>query len=104
MIAAKTVAHWNTILNEVGIPCSPINTLVQLLEHAHTKADKLIMQYDRPVAGRLNCVGHPVTFVEEERGAGLPPPMLGQHTDEILRGMGLSTERIDQLRREEVVG
>jgi formyl-CoA transferase len=63
------------------------------------------MQYDHAaVAGRLNCVGHPVTFFGEERSAGLPPPMLGQHTNEILREMGLSTERIDQLHREEVVG
>jgi formyl-CoA transferase len=104
VIATRTVEAWNDALNDVGIPCSPINTLTQLLEHPHTKTNKIIMQYDHAAAGRLSCVGHPVTFVEEERSAGLPPPMLGQHTDEILREMGLSTERIDQLRREEVVG
>jgi formyl-CoA transferase len=104
VIATRTVDAWNAALNEVGIPCSPINTFPQLLEHPHTKANRIIMQYDHAAAGRLNCVGHPVTFVDEERSAGLPPPMLGQHTDEILREMGLSTERIDQLRREEVVG
>ena len=104
VIATRTVEAWNSALNDVGIPCSPINTLTQLLEHPHTKANKIIMQYDHAAAGRLICVGHPVTFVEEDRSAGLPPPMLGQHTDEILREMGLSSERIDQLRREEVVG
>jgi len=104
VIATRTVEAWNAALNDVGIPCSPINTLTQLLEHPHTKANKIIMQYDHAAAGRLNCVGHPVTFVEEERSAGSPPPMLGQHTDEILREMGLSSEKIDQLRREEVVG
>ncbi len=103
-IATRTVDQWNTALNEVGIPCSPINTLAQLLEHPHTKANKIIMQYDHGAAGRLNCVGHPVTFVGEERSAGLPPPMLGQHTDEVLKEMGLSPEMIDELRREDVVG
>jgi len=44
-----------------------------------------------------------VTFVGEERSAGLPPPMLGQHTDEVLKEMGLSPEAIDGLRREDVV-
>ena len=102
-IATNTVAHWNTALNEVGIPCSPINTLAQLLEHPHTKADTLIMQYNHPAAGRLNCVGHPVTFVGGERGPGLPPPMLGQHTDEVLRELGLSAASIAELRRDGVI-
>jgi formyl-CoA transferase len=102
-IATRTVEHWNAALNEVGIPCSPINTLAQLLAHPHTKANKLIRQYEHAAAGRLNCVGHPVTFVGEERSAGLPPPMLGQHTEEILQEMGFSTAQIAELRRQEVV-
>ncbi|MCP3465521.1 CaiB/BaiF CoA-transferase family protein [Bradyrhizobium sp. CCGUVB23] len=103
VIATKTVAHWNAVLSEVGIPCSPINTLAQLLEHPHTKADTLIMQYDHPAAGRLNCVGHPVTFVGNERSPGLPPPMLGQHTDEVLKELGLSAASIAELRRDDVI-
>jgi len=102
-IATKTVEAWNTMLNEAGIPCSPINTLAQLIEHPHTRANNIIMQYDHATAGRLNCVAHPVTFIEDERSAGLPPPMLGQHTDEILREMGLSTKAIEELHREQVV-
>ena len=74
-----------------------------VLEHPHTRGSKTIMQYDHAAAGRLNCVGHPVTFVGEERSAGLPPPMLGQHTDEVLKEMGLSPETIEGLRREDVV-
>lgn len=103
VIATNTVAYWNASLNEVGIPCSPINTLAQLLDHPHTKADKLIMQYDHPAAGRLNCVGHPVTFVGQERNPGLPPPTLGQHTDDVLKDIGLSAASIAELRREEIV-
>ena len=103
VLATKTVAHWNAVLNEVGIPCSPINTLAQLLDHPHTRADKLIMQYDHPAAGGLNCVGHPVMFVGAERSPGLPPPMLGQHTDDVLKELGLSVASIAELRREEIV-
>jgi formyl-CoA transferase len=103
VIATRSVAHWNAALNEVGIPCSPINTLAQLLDHPHTKADKLIMQYDHPAVGPLNCVGHPVTFVGEERDPGLPPPTLGQHTDDVLTELGLSAGSIAELRREEIV-
>jgi formyl-CoA transferase len=103
VIATKSVEHWNAALNEVGIPCSPINTLAQLLDHPHTKADKLIMQYDHPAAGPLNCVGHPVTFVGTNRDAGLPPPTLGQHTDDVLKELGLSADSIAELRRDEIV-
>ena len=103
IIATRTVADWNDALNAVGIPCSPINTLAQLLEHPHTREDRLIMQYDHPAAGRLNCVGHPVTFVGEERDPGLPPPMLGQHTDDVLKEMGLSAESIVELRSDEII-
>ncbi|WP_247448136.1 CoA transferase [Bradyrhizobium sp. 197] len=103
VITTNTVAYWNETLNEVGIPCSSINTLAQLLDHPHTKADKLIMQYDHPAAGRLNCVGHPVTFVGEERAPGLPPPTLGQHTDDVLKEMGLSDASIAELRRDEII-
>jgi crotonobetainyl-CoA:carnitine CoA-transferase CaiB-like acyl-CoA transferase len=104
VMAGNSVAHWNAALNEIGIPCSPINTLAQLLDHPHTRADQLIMQYDHPAAGRLNCVGHPVIFVGEERTPGLPPPMLGQHTDDVLQEMGLSAASIAELRREQIVG
>ncbi len=132
-LAGGTVAHWHATLSRAGIPCSPINslaqllahphtaasgmvlnyepvsythlnTLAQLLDHPHTRANKLIMQYDHAAAGRLNCVGHPVTFVGEERTPGLPPPMPGQHTDEILGELGLSAARIAELRRDNVVG
>jgi crotonobetainyl-CoA:carnitine CoA-transferase CaiB-like acyl-CoA transferase len=102
-IAAKSVAHWNATLTEIGIPCSPINTIAQLLAHPHTRENNLIMQYEHSAAGHLSCVGHPVTFVGEKRSAGLPPPMLGQHTDEILREMGISAAAIDGLRRDHVV-
>ena len=73
------------------------------MEHPHTKANALIMQYDHAAAGCRHCVG-PVTFVDEERSASPPPPMPGQHTDEILSETGLSPAAIDELRREDVVG
>ena len=49
------------------------------------------------------AVPEAVTFVGEERGPGLPPPTLGQHTDDVLKEMGLSVASIAELRREEIV-
>ena len=80
--AAKSVAHWNEVLTGVGVPCAPINSIAQLLDHPHTKASGIIVDYEHQTAGRLKGVGQPVLINGTERRAGRPPPMLGQHTDE----------------------
>jgi crotonobetainyl-CoA:carnitine CoA-transferase CaiB-like acyl-CoA transferase len=103
-IAQHSVAHWNEGLTGIGVPCSPINSLAQLLDHPHTRASGIVLEYDHSAAGRLKAVGHPVLFDSEQRRAGTPPPMLGQHTDEVLSEIGLSYEGIDELRRTHVVG
>jgi crotonobetainyl-CoA:carnitine CoA-transferase CaiB-like acyl-CoA transferase len=103
-LAANSVKHWNDALTAVGVPCSPINTLAQLLDHPHTAASGMIVEYDHARAGRLKAVGHPVLINGEPRQAGLPPPVAGQHTDDVLSELGWSRGRIDDLRREHVVG
>jgi formyl-CoA transferase len=103
-IAQHSVAHWNEALAGVGVPCSPINSIAQLLDHPHTRASGILLEYDHGVAGPLNAVGHPVLINGEERRAGSPPPLLGQHTDDVLSEIGISHERIDELRRAHVVG
>jgi formyl-CoA transferase len=64
----------------------------------------MIVEYQHQAAGRLKGVGHPVLIDGAERHAGLPPPMLGQHTDDVLGEMGLSSETISELRRARVIG
>jgi crotonobetainyl-CoA:carnitine CoA-transferase CaiB-like acyl-CoA transferase len=103
-IAQHAVAYWNDALSGVGVPCAPINSIAQLLDHPHTQASGIIVEYEHQTAGRLKGVGHPVLIDGAERHAGLPPPMLGQHTDDVLSEMGLSSEAISELRRARVIG
>jgi crotonobetainyl-CoA:carnitine CoA-transferase CaiB-like acyl-CoA transferase len=103
-LARHSVKHWNDVLSNAGVPCSPINSLAQLLQHPHTEASGIVVEYDHHKAGRLKAVGHPVLINGEPRRAGSPPPVLGQHTDEVLTELGLSAGNIDQLRRDRVVG
>jgi crotonobetainyl-CoA:carnitine CoA-transferase CaiB-like acyl-CoA transferase len=103
-LARRSVKHWYEVLSGIGVPCSPINSIAQLLEHPHTEASGIVVEYDHDRAGRLKAVGHPILINGERRRAGSPPPMLGQHTDEILTELGLSSGSIDQLRRDRVVG
>jgi len=103
-IAEHSVAYWNDTLAGVGVPCAPINSIAQLLDHPHTQASGIIVEYEHQTAGRLKGIGHPVLIDGAERHAGLPPPMLGQHTDDVLSEMGLSSEAISELRRARVIG
>jgi len=104
VISTRAAAEWNEALSAVGVPCSPINSLAQLVSHPHTAASGVIVEYDHASAGRLKGVGHPVLINGAERTAGAPPPALGQHTDEVLAEIGLSAERIGALRRDGIVG
>jgi formyl-CoA transferase len=103
-LAAQSAAFWYDALARVGIPCSPIHSLSQLLDHPHTRASGMIVDYDHQAAGALKAVGLPVLIDGAPRHAGLPPPMLGQHTDEILGELGLSSQEIGELRRARAIG
>jgi len=103
-LAQHSAAHWNEALTGVGVPCAPINSIAQLLDHPHTKASGIVVEYEHQTAGHLKGVGHPVLINGAERQAGLPPPVLGQHTDDVLGEMGLSRETIGELRRARVIG
>jgi len=59
-LTAQSVAYWNEALASVGVPNSPINTLSQLLDHPHTRATGMIVDYDHPAVGPLNGIAHPV--------------------------------------------
>jgi crotonobetainyl-CoA:carnitine CoA-transferase CaiB-like acyl-CoA transferase len=103
-LAQRSAGHWNEALTAVGVPCAPINSIAQLLNHPHTREGGMIVEYEHPTAGRLKGVGHPVLINGQERQAGLPPPMLGQHTQAILDELGLTPETIAELRRARVIG
>jgi crotonobetainyl-CoA:carnitine CoA-transferase CaiB-like acyl-CoA transferase len=97
-IAKHPVAFWNDELAKIGVPCAPINTLKQVLEHPHTEASGLIVKYDHPHGGPIRSVGLPFVLGDEPRVAGTPPPTHGEHTRAILQDMGFSSKQIEELR------
>jgi crotonobetainyl-CoA:carnitine CoA-transferase CaiB-like acyl-CoA transferase len=102
-LAKHPVAFWIETLSQAGVPCSPINTIAQLLEHPHTDATGLVLDYEHPVGGPTKAVGQPIVLDDATRTAGLPPPTHGQHTEEILREIGLSSDKIEKLRGRGVI-
>ncbi|HXF67886.1 MAG TPA: CoA transferase [Burkholderiales bacterium] len=103
-LATDRTAAWIERLRAVGVPCGPINTVAQALEHPHTLARDMVRTVEHPTAGALRMVGIPFRLNGTPASIRRPPPLLGEHTEEVLRGeLGLSAERIAELRAQGVV-
>jgi succinate--hydroxymethylglutarate CoA-transferase len=97
-------AGWNEKLRAVGVPCGPINSVADALDNPHTAAREMVRTVKHPKAGDLKMLGIPFRMSSTPPSIRRAPPLLGEHTDEILTGeLGLSAERIAQLRAEKIV-
>jgi crotonobetainyl-CoA:carnitine CoA-transferase CaiB-like acyl-CoA transferase len=99
VFATRGTKEWVAILEAAGVPNGPINNLAQVYEEPQVKARGIRVELEHPVAGKLPTVASPMRFSAtpvEYRGA---PPVLGQHTEEVLKGLlGKSEADIASLR------
>jgi formyl-CoA transferase len=95
---------WIAALTAAGVPCAPINTVDEALADEHALARGMVVECDHPTAGRISLVGPPFQFSGTPPVMRYPPPLLGQHTEEILSTvLDLRPETIAQLRADKVV-
>jgi len=102
-VGRRPVSFWVNELGKARVPCSPINSLRQLLEHPHTEASGILLEYEDRSAGSLKTVAQPVRFSSTSREVNLPPPEHGEHTDEILLASGFSEQEISELKKRKIV-
>lgn len=103
-VAQATVQEWLAALEPAGVPCSPIHTLDQALAHPQVQSRQLMTPTQHPVLGPLQNVGLPVRFGGQARQAQSTPPLLGEHTDALLREAGFTQDAIAELHRHGVLG
>ena len=96
--ARETTGHWLTALEAAGVPAGPIYTLDEVYADPQVRARDMVVETQHPTAGRVRNIGIPVKLSETPGALRRPAPALGEHTDEVLRELGVSDERTAALR------
>ena len=101
----RTYEEWEASLLPAGIPMGAINTIDTVVEHAQVAARGALVECTHPVAGTIRMVAPPVRMSETPGSVRLPAPLLGEHTDEVLRErLALDDEEIARLREVGALG
>jgi crotonobetainyl-CoA:carnitine CoA-transferase CaiB-like acyl-CoA transferase len=88
---------WLGKLAEADIPAAPINTVSEAVNNEQTRARSLIVQIEHPAMGTAKSIANPIRFSNTPVSYRLPPPLLGEHTREILESLGYTSEEVKSL-------
>ena len=99
----QTSAYWLETLQNAGVPCGPINDMAQVYADPQVLARDMLVELEHPTLGTIKNVGSPLKFTETPTTLHRPPPLLGQHTDEVLADYGYSANDIATLRERKVI-
>ncbi len=95
---------WFKLLTEAEIPCAPVQTIDQVFQAPQVLHRNMLMEVEHPTAGKVRMAGIPVKFSVTPASVRIPPPLLGEHSGEILKDwLGLSAKAVEELKREKVI-
>jgi crotonobetainyl-CoA:carnitine CoA-transferase CaiB-like acyl-CoA transferase len=99
----KTVKEWVDLMDEVQVPAGPVYTIADVFQDPHVLAREMLVEMDHPVAGKIKMTGIPVKLSDTPGTIETPPPLLGEHTKEILTNLGYNEEQIQILVENNVI-
>ncbi|MGW0827383.1 CaiB/BaiF CoA transferase family protein [Streptomyces sp. NPDC002845] len=103
VLAGETRRHWIERLDRAGVPCGTVNTVDEVLADEQVQHRGMVVDVPHPLTGSVRLVASPLRFANSPLALEQPPPLLGQHTDEVLRDLGVEACEIKALREEGVV-
>lgn len=95
----KRTSEWMEILEREDIPHGPIYTYEQMFSDEALQLAQYLVQFDHPIAGETKTMGVPVQTQPLQQIPGRPPPLHGEHTEEVLTGFGFTGEEINQMKK-----
>jgi crotonobetainyl-CoA:carnitine CoA-transferase CaiB-like acyl-CoA transferase len=104
VFAGRKADEWLDALQDAGLPCGPINDIPGVFEHPQVADRDLVIEVDHPQAGPVKVTGFPYKLSNTPAEVRLPPPLLGQHTKEILTNiLGSGSQDIGDLQDRGVI-
>lgn len=101
---SKTSGHWMDLFVDAPFPAGPINTIGEVFDDQHVKYIDLVKTLKHPTGGDIRVVGPPVHYSDAANTVRTAPPLLGQHTDEILKDLlNYDEQKISQLRQQQII-
>lgn len=102
-LQSKPTMEWVDILNAAGVPSGPILSIDQVFANEQVQHLGLARPLQHPQLGQIEVLGHPVTLSRTPGGVRTPTSEKGEHTEEILRELGVQADEIERLRQEKVI-
>jgi len=102
LFATDTREHWLKLLREADVVSAPINDVSEAAVDPDVIANQYVIEIDHPRVGKIKEVGFPWKFHKTPAKAGIAPE-LGEHNNEILKGLGYSDADIKQLKEEKTI-
>ena len=104
IMRTRTKAEWMQVLDAANVPCGPINNMKEVFEEPQVQFRKLRVDMPHPSGGTVPVVRSPLRLSETPVEYRLPPPTLGQHNEEVLKGLlGKSEVELQQLKTAGIV-
>jgi crotonobetainyl-CoA:carnitine CoA-transferase CaiB-like acyl-CoA transferase len=94
----RTAEQWVEALLAVGVPAAPIQDYAEALVSEQAQARNMVMEMEHPVEGTIKTLGFPVKLSATPQQVRYAPPLLGQHTDEVLGEFGITKEALEEMR------
>lgn len=104
IFAKETNDHWMKLFENEPFPAGPINNMKEVFSDPHIQSIQLVKTLKHPTAGVIKVVGPPVTYSVGKNEAISAPPLLGQHTDDVLSNLlHYDESQIQKLRAEKII-